>query len=262
MLNLSFQLLKLFAQGTLPATTIQIVAAAARQDGWGDGDEIAQRLANIGNKGLHTQNCLRDLLRIAKTIGLGDATPEPYEVEVMGVGGVPRTVGVLLPHEYVGKVVAKWGHENFRVSDSSWNGTFGIGKMLKEWGESVGIDSREALAIGLHADGVSYTTSQRVGHNKACLVASWNMVSAEQDTHRGLRHMFFTINNATCCDCGCEGSALALHCSCLAFMPGFRATCSLGPRTSMRCEPADMYRGRQPSCKHRPEVSHRWHEQY
>ena len=205
MLNFTFQLLRLFAQGMIPATVVQILAEAACNDGWGETDDFAKKLASIGKSGFYSANCLRDLLRLTKKIGLDEASPEPYHVDVPGVGGVRRSIGVLLPHEYVGKIAAKLGHDKFRVNEESWNADFGVGKMITDWGEAVGVDSREALGIGLHADGVSYTTSQRVGHSKSCLVASWNIISAELDAHRGLRNLFFAINKAFCCDCGCEG---------------------------------------------------------
>ncbi len=45
MLNLSVQLLKHFAEGTLPATLVQVFASAALADGWGEADDIANQLA-------------------------------------------------------------------------------------------------------------------------------------------------------------------------------------------------------------------------
>ncbi len=64
MLNLSFQLLKLFSEGVLPATTVQLLADAAKKDGWGHDDDFARRLAGIGGSGRYPQNYQRDLLKL------------------------------------------------------------------------------------------------------------------------------------------------------------------------------------------------------
>ncbi len=94
MLNLTFQLLKLFAEGTLPATLVQALAGAALADGWGQNDEIAKQLAGMGSNGRYTGNVLRDLLRIAKRVGFMDTTPEPYMVKVRGPRNSERTISV------------------------------------------------------------------------------------------------------------------------------------------------------------------------
>ncbi len=60
MLELTVELLRLFAIGTLPATTVQRPAAAAFKDGWGVDDAIAIRLKNIGAEGRRPQNAMDD----------------------------------------------------------------------------------------------------------------------------------------------------------------------------------------------------------
>ena len=75
MLQLVFELLKLFAEGGLPATSVQRIAAAAYADGWGQGDELAERLKQAGGRGKHRSNCLRDVLRVSKSLGVGNVTP-------------------------------------------------------------------------------------------------------------------------------------------------------------------------------------------
>ena len=97
MLNLTFRMLKLFAEGTLPATLVQELASAAVQDGWGSDDEVAQSLAKMGAAGRHKSNILRDLLRISKRLGMEEATPEPYYLTVPGPDGTEKTVSVILP---------------------------------------------------------------------------------------------------------------------------------------------------------------------
>jgi len=69
MLSLSFQLLKLYAEGVLPATAVQTLAGAAFADGWGHDDPVATKLSQLGSSGRYPANCLRDLvLRAPKQI--------------------------------------------------------------------------------------------------------------------------------------------------------------------------------------------------
>ena len=99
MLNLTFQLLKLFAEGGLPATTVQTLAHAAWQEGWGHDDQLAEKLKGVGNSGTQPGNALRDLLRVTKHLGM--STTQPYLVKVRAAGGGDREVAVFLPHKQV-----------------------------------------------------------------------------------------------------------------------------------------------------------------
>ena len=221
MLNLTFQLLKLFAEGSLPATTVQIIAASAFEDGWGDGDPIARRLAGIGASGKFPGNALRDLMRLTKRLGIGDATPDQYYVNVKSARGGERQVGLFLPHEQLSILVEKHGIDAFRMSADGWSSGSGLGRLLQSWGDdpSIQVETRDVCAIGFHADGVSYTTTQRAGNSKSVLVAAWNVISAPQDAHRGRRAMFFALSKALCCQCGCEG------CQCFGWLLVARTPC-------------------------------------
>ena len=174
MLNLTFQLLKLFAEGSLPATTVQIIAASAFEDGWGDGDPIATRLAGIGASGKFPGNALRDLMRLTKRLGIGDATPDQYYVNIKSASGGERQVGVFLPHEQLSILVEKHGIDAFRMSADGWSSGNGLGRLLQSWGDdpSIQVETRDVCAIGFHADGASYTTTQRAGTSKSVLVAA------------------------------------------------------------------------------------------
>ena len=207
MLNLTFELLKLFAEGVLPATTVQRIAAAAFSDGWGAGDEVAQRMQQAGSQGKHPGNCLRDLLRLSTSLGVVENTPEPYYVDVPSAGGHIRKVAVCLPHEQYHMLLQKHGLDAFRLSGAASAADEGLGPLLIQWGNKsdINLDTRDVAVLGLHADGVSYTSSNRAGSSKAVLVASWNVVSAPMQSHRGLRCLFFCLSKALCCDCGCEG---------------------------------------------------------
>jgi hypothetical protein len=54
MQQLTFYLLKLFAEGKLPATTVQLLACAAWEDNWGHTDPIAEKLKGVGSNGAHS----------------------------------------------------------------------------------------------------------------------------------------------------------------------------------------------------------------
>ena len=207
MLHLTFELLKLFAEGVLPATVVQRIAAAAFADGWGAGDEAARRMQQAGNQGRHTSNVLRDLLRVSTGLDVVQATPEPYYLEVPGAGGSTRQVGVCLPHEQYHMLVQQDGLDAWRLSAADYSAPHGFGPLLQAWGDKpeISLDTRDFGVLGLHADGVSYTSSSRAGSSKAVLVAAWNVVSAPSLSCRGRRCLFFCLNKALCCDCGCEG---------------------------------------------------------
>ncbi len=107
MLNLSFQLLKLFAESVLPATAVQILAGAAFADGWGSGDALAEKLANLGGGGRHPGNVLRDLVLLSARCGVQEVMPQPYAVEVPGPKGAKRFVTVFLPREQAHLTIEK-----------------------------------------------------------------------------------------------------------------------------------------------------------
>ena len=207
MLNLVFELLKLFSEGALPATAVQRVAAAALADGWGSGDRMALKMAKAGARGKHPQNCMRDLLNLSRHVGVGHQTPEPYVVEVPGVGGVSRRVQIFLPHEQYQLLVEQHGVDAYRLPAAEYASPGGMGALLRSWGDlpEVSIETRDVGVIGLHCDGVSYTSSSRAGAAKGVLVASWNVVSSAAPHHRGQRCLLFALNKTLCCQCGCEG---------------------------------------------------------
>lgn len=204
MLNLTYQLLRLFSEGILPATTLQILSAAAKADGWGEGDDLSERLANLGNKGLRPQNILRDLTRLIEREGLLDSSPEPYRVVVPGPGSrppdhiVPRTVSVVLPHEWLHKMVTKDGLEPYTCDDQLYAADVGVGRVLRDWGDRVQRDPRRVVPVGIHSDGVSYSASVRVGQSKSAIVGAWNCIGATAASVRGKRQLFSPLVRTHC----------------------------------------------------------------
>jgi hypothetical protein len=222
MLDLVLLLLKGFAEGLLPATMVQKIAEAATRDGWALDDPVAQRLGKIGSSGKYQGNCLRDLKRIVTAIGLNEVTPEPYYMKVRGKGGSEIKIPVILPHETLALAVQKHGLDAYRMNDTAWATTTGLSATLRGWAETQEMPGRDVIAVGVHADGVSYSGTQRVGHQKSVLVASFNAISAPLPKDRGRRHLYFAVSKARVCDCGCEG-----HCADRSQTPSGQ-TCSCG----------------------------------
>ena len=84
MLELSLELLKVYAQGGLSGAAVQRLAAAAWSDGWGRGDPLAERLARAGAGGEHSGNIQRDVLKAAQLAGITENTPDVYKFQVPG----------------------------------------------------------------------------------------------------------------------------------------------------------------------------------
>ena len=208
MLKLSFHLLKLFAQGTLTAVDVQKLALAAVQDGWGNDDPVAQRLASLGTSGKYPSHVLRDLVRFIPHLGIAAAMPEPYYVTVPGKGGIPRQLGVFLPHEQAHLVISRNGLQRYLLTPEEFQQGDGLSKVLLQWAAGQNITpeaAKDVAVIGLHADGVSYNATHGVGQSKSAAVSAWNFCSAPADADRGSRHLFFAVSKALLCDCGCEG---------------------------------------------------------
>ena len=112
-----------------------------------------------------------------------------------------------LPHEQFYMMVQRHGLDAFRMPAAQYNAAEGLGALLRAWGakEAIALDTRDVAVFGVHADGVSYTSSSRAGAPKGVLVCSWNVVSSGEAHHRGRRCLFFCLNKALCCNCGCEG---------------------------------------------------------
>ena len=208
MLKLSFHLLKMFSEGSLTAVSVQRLAAAAVEDGWGADDAVARKLARLGTSGKHSSHVLRDLVRLIPYLGIAPAMPEPYYVSVPGKGGAMRKVGCFLPHEQAHLTISKDGLQRYLITPEEFQQGDGLGRVLLQWAAGQEIDpdaAKEFAAIGLHADGVSYNATQRVGQSRSAAVSAWNFISAPADGDRGARHLFFAVSKKLLCDCGCEG---------------------------------------------------------
>ncbi len=116
-------------------------------------------------------------------------------------------MSLFLPHEQAELLVERHGLDPWVLSDRAWALDTGLATVMREWGSQplVDTDPRLVCPIGMHADGVSYSSTSRVGSSKSVLVASWNMIGSEIETNRARRFLFFGVPKASCCQCGCEG---------------------------------------------------------
>ena len=85
-----------------------------------------------------------------------------------------------------------------------------MGPLLRQWAEDPSVAEftpslSEVLIVGLHADGVQYTSSMRAGGAKAVFVASVNIISGQDLASRGKRHFLSALSKRRLCDCGCRG---------------------------------------------------------
>ena len=196
------ELLRLYARGDLPATSVQKLAAAAWADGWGRGDELAESLKSAGQDGTHKGNITRDVVDAARAAGLMSSSAVPYMVEL------PRGAGqlaVFLPHEVLFHEAAKLGDQVLLAPDAL---TSPLGQLLREWAAHPDVqagDWSQVGVVGLHCDGVQYTSTIRAGGGRSILVCSFNILTGRTPAAKHRRHTIFTLRKSRLCACGCQG---------------------------------------------------------
>ena len=208
MLSLSLELLRLFANGQIPATTAQRLAAAAWADGWGRDDELAARIKGAGAGGTRPSNVQRDLFRAAKDLGIVENAPEPYLFLVPGKDGAPRVAQCILIHEMHQVLCARSSAADYCLAPETLDEDAPLPRLVKEWAASDDVRMAEGLEnvapLGLHGDGVQYTSTMRAGGAKSIYALSYNYL-AGNDVQRAKRLLVSTLRKADCCDCGCAG---------------------------------------------------------
>ena len=201
---LSRELLRLFAKGVLTGTQVQTLAYAAWQDGWGQLDPLARMLAKPSQTNL--KNVALDIIIAARKHGITCTTAEVYHVDLPRNQG---TLGILLPHEVLPNMLAQDGKATWCLNQESLADAAGLGPLLRKWMAHDDVDFSgdvsEVSILGLHCDGVAYTSSVRAGGSKSILVASWNIISAESDRRRNRRQPMFVVRKQRMCRCGCGG---------------------------------------------------------
>jgi hypothetical protein len=116
---------------------------------------------------------------------------------------------MFLPHETFQIFVEQEGSENVCLSADELGADFGLGPLLRDWSSAADVgylgDLAKVAVLGIHCDGVSYTTTLRAGGGKGVLAASLNVVSARDERVRHKRLPIFVISKGRLCKCGCGG---------------------------------------------------------
>ena len=209
--HLALHILELFGKGELSASQVRGIAAAALDDGWGQGSQLAARLATLGGKeAQQTGHMVRDLITAARGAKLMMTGPKPYNIGLPAVAGTAaKTVMIFLPHEIYACMVPEDGLAQWCLSQEALDAQSGLGPLLKRWAGHDDVrfegDLTTVGMLGMHCDGVSYNTTMRAGGSKGVLVASLNCISAANDGLKRKRHPLFVLQKDKLCDCGCSG---------------------------------------------------------
>jgi hypothetical protein len=202
--QLSRLLLKLFAKGEISGTTVHDLAAAAWLDGWGRGDALAQRLVKAGRQGRRRNEMANDVIKAAEAAGLVCSRALPYEV-TLSTGG---TASIFLPHEFYTAMVEDLGLPQLCLSPESLVADEGLPGLLKAWSTNDDVEFAGDLStvgvLGMHCDGVQYTSSMRAGGARSVVVGSMNVISAGEII-RQRRQPLFVLRKGRFCKCGCQG---------------------------------------------------------
>jgi hypothetical protein len=176
--HLSRLLLKLFASGELSGTQVQELAAAAWQDGWGRDNLLSGMLVRAGSSGRVRNKMANDVIAAAESAGLMCSKALPYRVR-LSTGGY---VLLFLPHEFYPAMLNEFGHGQMCFGTEALEADQGLPKLLKDWARhrdvQFGGDLTTVGVLGMHCDGVQYTSSMRAGGARSVVAGSMNVVSA------------------------------------------------------------------------------------
>lgn len=208
--QLAIRLLGAFADGNISAADVQSFASAAYDDGWGRGDRLAQRLVAAGGGGTQTGNTMRDVLKAAEMAGITGDLASPYRCSTQGKDGAQISVDVFLPHEAIHHLVGQTRLAPWCLAADQVAAPDGVGKMLTDWTghpdiHPFHIDPTTTIALGLHADGIQYTSTMRAGGARSMVVMSFNIISAKDHSDRSQRFLLAVIGKDRLCACGCSG---------------------------------------------------------
>jgi hypothetical protein len=231
--HLSRHLLKLFGKGELSGTQVFDIAEAAWSDGWGRTDELARKLVRAGDGGRSRNHIARDIIAAAESMGLVSSSAAPYILDIATGGHVL----LFLPHEFYPSMVQDLGIGKCCMSQETLDSGNGIARLLKDWAQhaDVGCDLGELPAVGvlgMHCDGVQYTSSTRAGGSRSILVGSVNIISGDGEV-KNKRQPLFVLRKTRLCQCGCSG-----FCTVQEIMRAFA--------WSMKC----LADGVSPNCRH------------
>jgi len=128
---------------------------------------------------------------------------KPYVFKLSG----GKDFEIYLPHEIlpnlVGADLGQWCMDDVSLNNEP------LGNHMTRWANHADVNYSgrlsDVLAIGLHYDGVQYTSTNRAGGAKSVKVASMNIMSARDSTKKAVRIPLFVAKKARFCKCGCGG---------------------------------------------------------
>ena len=204
--QLSIELLRLFAKGELAGTQLQTLAMAACQDGWGHDDALAFMLAHAGSAGKRRGAVATEVIEAAESLGIICNDSHPYYVKLHDAG----LAQMYLPHEVFTDMVARSDLARWCLTPDQLSTEQGLGKLLKDWGDHPDVEFAEDLGsvaiLGMHMDGVQYTSSLRAGGARGILVASVNVVSAQSNSDEQVRQPLLVLRKSRLCSVGAVGT--------------------------------------------------------
>ena len=115
---------------------------------------------------------------------------------------------MFLPHEFYPSTLHDLGSDALCLSNETLEAGQDLARLLLEWAGHRDVqfegELKDVGILGLHADGVQYTSTVRAGGSRSIVVGSMNIVSgSEAVSHR--RQPLFVIRKARLCQCGCQG---------------------------------------------------------
>jgi len=167
---------------------------------------LRRRLASTGNWGRRSGNVQKQLTRAIRSAGLLSCSAQSYHASFDTVGDVE----LFLPHEVYHYIVKDVGLENVTMPEDQLNAVSGPGPLLKRWALHPDVQVPEECLkdvgiVGIHCDGVPYTTTVRAGCSKSIFVCSLNVFSGQSPAVLRRRQPLFTIQKSRLCGCGCSG---------------------------------------------------------
>ena len=204
MSGLATELLRLYGLGVMSAVDVQRLAAGAGRDGWGLNNSVARKLMTLGGSGRYTGNVSRDLLSRNSLDAMLTRNLKPYIIQLPD----GTYLDIILPHEAVfDAMTRKAKPEDWTLRERA--GSDPLGGILAKWATQpdvlFGGDVSTVAAVGLHSDGVQYTSTNRAGGAKSVEVMSMNILSAKLEANRQHRIPLTILRKARMCGCGCGG---------------------------------------------------------
>jgi hypothetical protein len=121
-------------------------------------------------------------------------------------GGTAR---VFLPHECFNAWVLESRLDDWTLSADQLAGNRTIAALLREWAEHPDVEYGGELGdvgiLGMHMDGVQYTSSMRAGGARSIMAGSMNVLSGQSAELRYKRQPLFVLAKSNMCKCGCGG---------------------------------------------------------